>query len=41
MMEEIRAQQVNRARPMTGRDFVLGVASVVRGSRWHRFFAIC
>ena len=29
MMEEIRAQQVNRARPMTGRDFVLGVASVV------------
>lgn len=29
MMEEIRAQQVNRARPMTGRDFVLGVASVM------------
>lgn len=29
MMEEIRAQQVNRARPMTGRSFVLGVASVV------------
>lgn len=29
MMEEIRAQQVNRARPMTGRGFVLGVASVV------------
>ena len=29
MMEEIRAQQVNRARPMTGKGFVLGVASVV------------
>ena len=29
MMEEIRAQQVNRARPVTGKGFALGVASVV------------
>ncbi len=29
MVEEIRAQQVNRARPVTGKGFALGVASVV------------
>ena len=29
MVEEIRAQQGNRARPVTGKGFALGVASVV------------
>ena len=29
MVEEIRALQVNRARPVTGKGFALGVASVV------------
>ena len=29
MMEEIRAQQVNRARPMTGKGFVLGVGAKI------------
>ena len=29
MVEEIRAQQMNRARPVTGKGFALGVASVV------------